>query len=69
GRVDILVTNTGGPPAGPFEDQTPDDWRHAVRNNLNSVLNLVRGTLPGMKERGWGRIVNITSIAVKEPID
>lgn len=69
GRVDILVTNTGGPPAGPFEDQTPEDWRYAVRNNLDSVLHLVRGALPGMKDRGWGRIVNITSIAVKEPID
>jgi len=69
GRIDILVTNTGGPPAGPFESQPPEAWEGAVRNNLDSVLNLVRGVLPGMKERGWGRIVNITSIAVKEPID
>lgn len=69
GGVDILVTNTGGPPAGAFEDHDREAWHQAVRNNLDSVLNLVRGVLPGMKERGWGRIINITSIAVKEPID
>lgn len=69
GHIDILVTNTGGPPAGTFEDHDRDAWRDAVRNNLDSVLNLVRGSLPGMKERGWGRIINITSIAVKEPVD
>ena len=69
GRVDVLVTNTGGPPAGPFESHSLETWRHAVRQNLESVLLLVRGVLPGMKERGWGRIVNITSIAVKQPVD
>lgn len=69
GRVDVLVTNTGGPPAGPFEVHTPEDWETAVRQNLFSVLNLVRGVLPGMRERGWGRIINVTSIAVKQPSD
>lgn len=69
GRVDVLVTNAGGPPAGPFEAHTPADWLHAVRTNLDSVVNLVRLVLPGMKERRWGRIVNITSIAVKQPVD
>jgi len=69
GRVDILVTNTGGPPAGPFEAHTPEDWETAVRQNLFSVLNLVREVLPGMRERKWGRIINITSIAVKQPSD
>lgn len=69
GRVDVLVTNTGGPPAGPFESHSMDVWRNAVRQNLESVLLLVRGVLPGMKERRWGRIVNVTSIAVKQPID
>ncbi|MFH1766163.1 MAG: SDR family oxidoreductase [Gemmatimonadota bacterium] len=69
GRVDVLVTNTGGPPAGPFEAHTPEDWEAAVRQNLFSVLNLVRGVLPGMRERGWGRIINVTSIAVKQPSD
>ena len=68
-RVDILVTNGGGPPAGPFESHTPEAWDAAVRANLTSVVELVRGVLPGMRERRWGRIVNVTSIAVKQPID
>lgn len=69
GRVDILVTNTGGPPAGPFESHSREAWDAAVRNNLGSVLELVRAVLPGMKERRWGRIVNVTSIAVKQPVE
>ena len=69
GRVDVLVTNTGGPPAGSFESHSPEAWRCAVAQNLESVLNLTRAIVPGMKERGWGRIVNITSIAVKQPVD
>ena len=69
GGVDILVTNTGGPPAGPFESHTPDAWAAATRGLLDSVVNLVRGVLPGMKERRWGRIINVTSIAVKQPVD
>ena len=68
-RVDVLVTNTGGPPPGPFESHSADAWREAVRQNLESVIHLVRGVLPGMKERAWGRIINITSIAVKQPVD
>ncbi|HEX7089390.1 MAG TPA: SDR family oxidoreductase [Longimicrobiales bacterium] len=68
-RVDILVTNAGGPPAGPFESHAPEAWRDAVRINLESVVNLTRAVLPGMKERRWGRIINITSIAVKQPVD
>ncbi len=68
-KIDILVTNTGGPPPGPFESHTAEAWTTAVEQNLNSVLNLTRGVLPGMKEAGWGRIINITSVAVKQPID
>src|SRR5688572_21364516 len=68
-RVDVLVTNTGGPPAGPFEAHSPEIWQSAIQQNLESVLNLTRAVLPGMKEREWGRIVNITSIAVKQPVD
>ena len=69
GEIDVLVTNTGGPPAGPFESHSPDAWDLAVRQNLGSVLNLVRAVLPGMRDRKWGRIVNVTSIAVKQPVD
>ncbi|MEO7457227.1 MAG: SDR family NAD(P)-dependent oxidoreductase, partial [Gemmatimonadaceae bacterium] len=66
GRVDVLVTNAGGPPAGPFESHTPEIWDAAVRQNLVSVVELTRAVLPGMKERRWGRIINVTSIAVKQ---
>jgi 3-oxoacyl-[acyl-carrier protein] reductase len=69
GRVDILVTNTGGPPPGRFETHTAEAWEQAVRQNLFSVTNLVRSVLPGMRAAGWGRIVNITSIAVKQPVE
>lgn len=69
GRVDVLVTNTGGPPAGPFESHSREAWRAAVSQNLESVLDLARAVLPSMKERRWGRIINITSIAVKQPVE
>lgn len=69
GPVDVLVTNTGGPPAGPFEAHDRNAWSAAVRQNLDSVVELVRAVLPGMKERRWGRIINVTSIAVKQPVD
>jgi 3-oxoacyl-[acyl-carrier protein] reductase len=69
GRIDILVTNAGGPPAGQFEALSREAWETATRLTLHSVLELTRHVLPGMKERRWGRIVNITSIAVKQPID
>jgi len=69
GPVDILVTNTGGPPPGRFATLEPGQWEEAIRQNLDSVLNLVRGVLSGMEERGWGRIVNVTSISVKQPVE
>ncbi|MFZ1701692.1 MAG: SDR family oxidoreductase [Pyrinomonadaceae bacterium] len=69
GKIDILVTNSGGPPAGPFDSLTRQSWDDAVRILLTSVLDLTRLILPGMKERGWGRILNITSIASKQPVD
>jgi 3-oxoacyl-[acyl-carrier protein] reductase len=69
GRVDILVTNGGGPPAGPFESHSADAWHEAVRQTLDSVVELTRAVLPGMKDRRWGRIINVTSIAVKQPVD
>jgi len=69
GRVDILVTNTGGPPAGSFDAHSHEAWQRASTLLLESVLHLVRGVLPGMRERKWGRILTITSIAVKQPAD
>jgi 3-oxoacyl-[acyl-carrier protein] reductase len=69
GRIDILVTNGGGPPAGPFESFGIDAWEAATRLTLFSAVELARQVLPGMKERRWGRILNITSIAVKQPVD
>lgn len=69
GRVDILVTNVGGPPAGRFESHDRDAWQQAAHQNLDSVVELCRAVLPSMKENGWGRILNITSIAAKEPVD
>jgi 3-oxoacyl-[acyl-carrier protein] reductase len=69
GRIDILVTNGGGPPAGPFESHDAEAWHEAVRQNLDSVVELTRAVLPGMKARRWGRIINVTSIAVKQPVD
>jgi 3-oxoacyl-[acyl-carrier protein] reductase len=69
GGVDVLVTNGGGPPAGPFENHSTEAWHEAIRQNLLSVVELTRAVLPGMKERRWGRIINVTSIAVKQPVD
>ncbi|HET7583774.1 MAG TPA: SDR family oxidoreductase [Gemmatimonadaceae bacterium] len=67
--VDILVTNTGGPPSGPFARHDADAWRSAVDQLLHSAVGLIRGVLPGMQEKRWGRIVNVTSIAAKQPVD
>lgn len=69
GRIDILVTNAGGPPAGKFESFDSEAWESATRLTLFSAIELARQVLPGMKERRWGRILNITSIAVKQPVD
>jgi 3-oxoacyl-[acyl-carrier protein] reductase len=69
GRIDILVTNSGGPPAGPFESFNDDQWEAATRLLLHSSVGLARQVLPGMKVQRWGRILNITSIAVKQPVD
>jgi len=69
GSIDVLVTNTGGPPAGRFEEHDPDVWRGVVAQLFESVVALTRAVLPGMKARGWGRIINVTSIAVKQPVD
>ncbi len=69
GRVDILVNNTGGPPAGSFGDLTAEMWDEAFRLLLASAVNLTRAVLASMKKQRWGRIINVTSVAVKQPID
>ncbi|WP_046246316.1 SDR family oxidoreductase [Hymenobacter terrenus] len=69
GRIDILVTNAGGPPAGTFDTLSPAIWEAATHLLLTSVVELTRAVLPGMKERGWGRILNVTSIAAKQPVE
>jgi len=68
-RIDILVTNAGGPPSGKFESLGPEKWNDAVQLTLLSTVNLCRAVLPGMRERRWGRIINVTSITVKQPVD
>ena len=67
GRIDIVVNNTGGPPAGGFEDFDDDGWRAAWELTLMSTLRLTRLALPELRKSGRGRVVNITSSAVKEP--
>lgn len=69
GGVDILVCNAGGPPSGPFEAHGPEVWERAIAVNFTSTVTLCRGVVEGMKERRWGRIVTITSVAVKQPVD
>lgn len=69
GPVDILVTNTGGPPVGEFMDVTEENWDRGIDSTLKNVIRLSRLVLPEMKERRWGRIVHLTSLAAKEPID
>ena len=69
GRIEILVTNAGGPPAGTFDQITREQWEDAMRLTLFSAIELAREVLPGMKARHWGRILNITSIAVKQPVE
>lgn len=69
GAIDILVTNSGGPKSGPFETLSPEDWAHASNVLLTSAVTFTRAVLPGMKTRHWGRILNITSIAAKQPVD
>src|ERR1700733_12260904 len=69
GRVDIVVTNSGGPRAGRFDVLTPADWETATRVLLTSAVEFARAVVPGMRARRWGRILNITSIAAKQPVD
>jgi 3-oxoacyl-[acyl-carrier protein] reductase len=69
GQIDILVNNAGGPPPGDFRNWTRDDWIKAIDANMLTPIELIKATVDGMMERKFGRIVNITSAAVKAPID
>jgi len=69
GRVDICVTNAGGPPAKPFADTSVEDWQAAVNLNLMSTLYFARELLPLMQKQKWGRFITITSVAVKQPVE
>jgi 3-oxoacyl-[acyl-carrier protein] reductase len=69
GTVDILVTNSGGPPFGAFEDHDEKTWENAYKLLLESTVGIIKGVLPGMKAQKWGRIITITSQAIKQPVD
>lgn len=68
-RLDILVNNAGGPPTGTFDDFDETDWLQAISQNLLSAIRTIREALPYLRRSRSGRIINITSVAVKQPID
>lgn len=68
-QVDILINNAGGPPPGDFRDWTPEQWHAAVEANMVTPIELMKATVDAMAERGFGRVVNITSSSVKAPIE
>jgi 3-oxoacyl-[acyl-carrier protein] reductase len=68
GGVDVLVVNTGGPPAGTFDTVSEAAWREAFENLWMSTIDLIRGAIPGMRERRWGRIMIVTSMTAREPL-
>ena len=69
GQIDILVNNAGGPPSLPFADINEDQWQSAFGLTLMSAIVLIKEALPVMQTRGFGRIINITSVAVKQPLE
>jgi 3-oxoacyl-[acyl-carrier protein] reductase len=69
GRIDILVCNAGGPPSGMVGDFSSEHWRQAIELNLISTINLCRAVVPQMQEQRWGRIINLTSMTAKQPLD
>ncbi len=68
GSIDILVTNTGGPDAGNFGDFNLEDWRRFYESMFISAVDFIQMVLPGMKAKGFGRILTITSVSVKQPV-
>lgn len=69
GSVDVLVNNIGGPKTGNFSEINDNDWYDAFEQLLMSVIRITRLVIPGMIEKNWGRIINITSLSVKQPVD
>jgi 3-oxoacyl-[acyl-carrier protein] reductase len=69
GRLDVLVTNTGGPRPGGFTSVEDADWETAFRVTLANVVHLVQAAVPHMRKGGWGRIVNVASLSAKQPVD
>jgi len=69
GRLDICVTNSGGPPSNLFKNTPPEVWRAALDQLLMSTIYFAKETLPRMQKNKWGRLITITSSAVKQPID
>jgi 3-oxoacyl-[acyl-carrier protein] reductase len=69
GPVDILVTNTGGPPAGRLGEIDEEQWRHGIDTTLLNVVRLVEHVTPAMEQRGWGRIVHVSSLVAKQPAE
>ena len=67
-RVDVLITNTGGPPTSPALGADWSAWQGAVDTLLRSAVELTRAFVPGMQARKWGRVIGITSLAVKQPV-
>jgi len=69
GSVDILVNNNGGPPPSTFEQLSEDDWQKAFNSTMMSCIRLSKLVIPNMKKNGWGRIINISSVSVKTPVN
>jgi len=69
GRIDICVTNAGGPPSKKFLETSNEEWRNAFNMNLMSAVFFARETLPRMRKNHWGRFITITSMSVKQPVE
>jgi 3-oxoacyl-[acyl-carrier protein] reductase len=69
GRIDICVTNSGGPPSKPFRETSAGEWKAAAEQLLFSTVHFSREVLPRMQQNGWGRLITITSSAVRQPVD
>jgi 3-oxoacyl-[acyl-carrier protein] reductase len=69
GRIDVCIANAGGPPAKNFLSIQNDEWRRAVDMNFMSVIHLAKAVIPYMQRHRWGRIITITSVSVRQPVD